>query len=100
MKKFLAIAMAAVLAVSTSLAASTPARAFFPWWGIAIAAGVGLATGAAIAANHDHYLFGREPTLTARPYDHVTACEDHYRSYDSSTDTFLGYDGVRHQCTL
>ena len=32
--------------------------------------------------------------------DHVTACESAYRSYDVRTDTYLGYDGVRHQCRL
>jgi hypothetical protein len=32
--------------------------------------------------------------------DHVAACENAYRSYDVRTDTYLGYDGVRHQCRL
>jgi hypothetical protein len=99
MKKLLAIVMAAVLAVSTSLAVSTPAKAFFPWWGIAIAAGVGLATGAAIASSHD-YAVGHDATLTAHPYDHVTACQDRYRTYDPARDTYLGRDGHRHQCML
>jgi hypothetical protein len=31
---------------------------------------------------------------------HVARCEAHYRSYDVSTDTFLGYDGYRHYCNL
>lgn len=30
---------------------------------------------------------------------HVQACEAHYRSYDRRTDTYLGYDGIRHRCT-
>ncbi len=29
---------------------------------------------------------------------HVQACESAYRSYDQRTDTYLGYDGVRHPC--
>ncbi|WP_248306171.1 BA14K family protein [Devosia oryzisoli] len=34
-------------------------------------------------------------------YDaHVAACYDRYRSYDERSDTFLGYDGVRHRCRL
>jgi len=31
---------------------------------------------------------------------HVNACYDRYRSYDEETDSFLGYDGVRHRCRL
>lgn len=33
-------------------------------------------------------------------YNHVDACYARYRSYDARTDTFLGYDGYRHRCTL
>lgn len=29
---------------------------------------------------------------------HVRWCMNNYRSYDSSTDTFVGYDGVVRQC--
>ena len=32
--------------------------------------------------------------------DHVTACENAYRSYSVRSDTFLGYDGMRHRCRL
>ena len=32
--------------------------------------------------------------------DHVDRCAARYRSYDPRTDTFLGYDGLRHRCTL
>lgn len=32
--------------------------------------------------------------------DHVAACEARYRSYSAESDTFLGYDGLRHRCTL
>ena len=31
---------------------------------------------------------------------HVSLCEDRYRSYDRRSDTFLGYDGMRHDCRL
>lgn len=31
---------------------------------------------------------------------HVAACEARYRSYDVRSDTYLGYDGVRHRCNL
>lgn len=37
----------------------------------------------------------------AGDYDaHVAACYDRYRSYDERTDSFMGYDGVRHPCRL
>jgi hypothetical protein len=29
----------------------------------------------------------------------VQACEAQYRSYDRASDSFLGYDGLRHRCT-
>jgi hypothetical protein len=31
---------------------------------------------------------------------HVARCEARYRSYDRTTDTYLGYDGQRHYCQL
>jgi hypothetical protein len=36
----------------------------------------------------------------ANSSSHVAACEARYRSYDVRSDTFLGYDGIRHRCTL
>lgn len=30
----------------------------------------------------------------------VEACQARYRSYDVATNTFLGYDGIRHPCRL
>ena len=32
--------------------------------------------------------------------DHVARCEAHFRSYDASTDLYLGYDGEYHRCPL
>ena len=31
---------------------------------------------------------------------HVPACQRRFRSYDLSSDTYLGYDGLRHYCRL
>ncbi len=31
---------------------------------------------------------------------HVADCEDRYRSYDRRSDSYLGYDGMRHDCML
>lgn len=36
----------------------------------------------------------------ANSSSHVAACQARYRSYDVRSDTFLGYDGIRHRCTL
>ena len=30
--------------------------------------------------------------------DHVQWCYDRYRSYDARSNTFMGYDGYRHEC--
>lgn len=32
------------------------------------------------------------------PWGHVAWCEAKYRSYNPSTDMFLGYDGEYHRC--
>lgn len=31
---------------------------------------------------------------------HVARCQARFRSYDVSSDSYLGYDGYRHRCTL
>jgi len=31
---------------------------------------------------------------------HVSACQNRYNSYSVRTDTFLGYDGLRHLCRI
>jgi len=31
---------------------------------------------------------------------HVARCQARFKSYDISTDSYLGYDGYRHRCTL
>ena len=32
--------------------------------------------------------------------DHVQACFARYRSYDPRSDTYMGYDGLRHRCRV
>ncbi|HKQ94794.1 MAG TPA: BA14K family protein [Aestuariivirgaceae bacterium] len=32
--------------------------------------------------------------------DHVQACFARYRSYDPGSDTYMGYDGLRHRCRV
>lgn len=55
----------------------------------AAAAIFGLAAGAIAGA-----------AATASDGAHRARCEARYRSYDWRTNTFLGYDGRRHQCRL
>ncbi|HVW93284.1 MAG TPA: BA14K family protein [Devosia sp.] len=43
---------------------------------------------------------GAAAANSARSSSHVRACEARYRSYDPSSDTYLGTDGRRHACTL
>jgi uncharacterized protein YcfJ len=43
---------------------------------------------------------GAAASSAGQSSSHVARCEARYRSYDANTDTYLGYDGVRHRCTL
>jgi hypothetical protein len=58
-----------------------------------VAAGIfGLAAGAIIG--------GAIAGAASGGSGHVERCAARYRSYDPASDTYLGYDGYRHQCTL
>lgn len=64
----------------------------------AAAALFGLAAGALLGGT-------LAPTLGARSAGrdvtaHVQRCLARYRSYDPATNTYLGYDGLRHPCRL
>jgi hypothetical protein len=108
MNKIIALGAAGAVALTAVFGAVAPANAQMgPWWwyrphyhhyyygpGPAIGAGIlGFAAGAAIAgaARDRAYVSGD---------DHIAACEEAYRSYDVRTDTYLGYDGLRHYCEL
>lgn len=69
-----------------------------------IATGIfGLAFGAIIGGAIANQNQGRGDVVVSRPGNyssHVDACYARYRSYDERTDTFMGYDGVRHLCNL
>lgn len=122
--KLLGAASALALTAGMIAATASPAsaRGWHGWhgggfWPGAIAAGV---VGGALAAAtsplwapgyYDYY-----PGYPYQPYgytyDYVQApavtvapgggdvgwCEAHYRSYDPSSGTYLGYDGMRHSC--
>ncbi|CAN7235528.1 BA14K family protein [Devosia sp. LjRoot3] len=70
-----------------------------------IASGIlGFTFGAAIGsiiANGNNNTRGGVVVYGGNNYDaHVQACYNRYRSYDEETDSFLGYDGIRHRCNL
>jgi hypothetical protein len=48
----------------------------------------------------DNFSFRTGTSAGAASTSHSAACAARYRSYDPSTNTFLGYDGYRHQCRL
>jgi hypothetical protein len=62
----------------------------------AAAALFGLAAGALLGATVPNALGGGGLDVT----EHVRRCEARYRSYDPASDTYLGYDGIRHRCRL
>jgi len=69
-----------------------------------LAAGIfGLAIGAIVGGAVANQNQRNGDVVVVRPGDyssHVDACYARYRSYDERTDTFLGYDGIRHRCNL
>ncbi|SFV34927.1 BA14K-like protein [Devosia crocina] len=69
-----------------------------------IAAGIfGFTFGAALGSIIANSNNNRNDTLVYRGAPsqvNVAACQARYRSYDVQTNTFLGYDGIRHQCRL
>ena len=57
--------------------------------------------GAAIAGSIVGGVFGAIAGSALRGgSSHVARCERAYRSYQPSTNTYVGYDGVRHICRL
>lgn len=64
----------------------------------------GFTFGAAIGsiiANGNNNNSGNGVVYRGGNYDaHVQACYSRYRSYDEETDSFMGFDGIRHRCNL
>jgi hypothetical protein len=56
--------------------------------------GLGAALTAPRHAQPHHRTFAQSPHVHA----HVQWCQQRYRSYDVTTDSFLSYDGNRYQC--
>lgn len=61
---------------------------------------IGAIIGGAIANSNKSQNASPPPTYTRRDNGHVARCYQRYKSYDERTDTFLGYDGIRHRCNL
>jgi len=94
--------------------------------GAAIGAGIGAATGAIIAAEGQRrrggYYYWRQGCYMEQPYggwvrvssrycdvdyyepappvagDPIAYCMQRFRSYDPASQTYLGFDGLRHPC--
>ena len=62
-----------------------------------IAGGFGFALGTIFGAAAASSNNNRNESMSS---GHVARCEARFRSYDRSTDTYLGNDGDRHRCTL
>jgi BA14K-like protein len=63
-----------------------------------VAVGVTAATAAqSVPANNG---YNNVSVSNRGPAEHLQACRTAYRSYDPRTDTYLGYDGYRHQCQI
>jgi hypothetical protein len=56
--------------------------------------GFALGAAAASAANNNRTV------VVTNDSSHIRACERAYRSYDVRTDSYMGFDGDRHRCTL
>jgi hypothetical protein len=114
------VTLAALALIGASFAA-TPASAMPSNQGIAKyvpqsqVVQVGHRRGKRFFRHHDDFRFGLgfgfplvglgAPLYADRYYDyddsgraHVEYCLDRYRSYDPETNTFMGYDGLRHEC--
>ena len=59
-----------------------------PWWLLTAPLVAGAYAAPRIYYDNDNYGGG----------GHVEWCTDRYRSYDPRSNTFMGYDGYRHQC--
>jgi hypothetical protein len=81
------------------------------WWGFGPAFVGGAVVGGALAAAPYYGPYGPYPYYYGPPVVYApgypapgyvgnggTSCASRYKSYDPSTGTFLGHDGLRHPC--
>jgi hypothetical protein len=108
MRKVACLIGAGALATTLQLSAATPSQANPAVIAAAIGLGLlGLGVGAAVATSYNRGFYRTGGSYTVGDPDpgyysvgHVNACAQAYRSYNPQTDTYLGFDGLRHQCVL
>jgi hypothetical protein len=104
MNKLAAIGLAGALTAATMGATTTTAEA----GGGRVLLGVAIGLGVAALIHHHYYgtrtySYAYAPhgvglTAYAGPSSHASWCQWRFRSYSLATDTYLGFDGVRHRC--
>ena len=98
--KLLAGAAALTIAASGFLVVSpAQARWHHGGWGAPLAGfAAGAIIGGALAASQAPYYYAPGYAYEPGYGGSVAWCEQHYRSYDPGSGTYLGYDGLRHSC--
>jgi hypothetical protein len=98
-RKFAAAALAAAVLV-TGLGSVNPASAssLTPEQAAIIAGTGGFILGAMIEGSHHQQ--SRVIYVEDSWDNHVSRCYARYRTYDESTDTYVGYDGYEHRCRM
>ena len=111
MRKLAAIGLAGVLATASVGATTQSAHA---WGGGQFVAGL-LIGGAVVALLHHHQAFAGTRTFGYAPVytptyptvtygfvadSHVAKCQARYKTYNVTTDTFIGNDRRPHRCML
>ena len=98
--KFFTAAIATVLAATIAGSAMTSdAHAGKRERWIALGVGAGI-LGTAIIANERRKARERRHYGRSAWQRHVDRCYRRYRSYDETTDTYIGYDGYERRCRL
>jgi hypothetical protein len=75
-----------------------------PWWGVGPGVGIAVEPGfvdpgyADVDPGYGDGAYGDEQAYGDEGDGHIQWCMNRYRSYDPRSDTFMGYDGMRHPC--
>jgi hypothetical protein len=114
-----AMPVADALAIRSAVPVGVETVQWRGWgWGLGAGFVAGAVVGSALA--RPYYYYGYDPYYYPGPYyaappgpvygppgpaygppvagDPVAYCKQRYKSYDSATGTYLGFDGVRHPC--
>jgi hypothetical protein len=73
---------------------------FFPGFIAGSAIGIGSAFASPYYYDDSYGYYDDSPTVEVVPSsgDDVAYCQQRFKSYDVSSGTYLGYDGLRHPC--